>query len=91
MQGPATDRGVNYRALGELFDRANEDTSRSYKFRVSMLEVSHACITVHTALVYTPKHGGCDVLLAATCAVTPALYMLQYIVLHMCSAMHTLV
>jgi hypothetical protein len=39
MQGPATDRGVNYRALGELFDRANEDTSRSYKFRVSMLEV----------------------------------------------------
>jgi hypothetical protein len=41
MQGPATDRGVNYRALGELFDRANEDTSRSYKFRVSMLEVGY--------------------------------------------------
>ncbi|CAM9803801.1 unnamed protein product [Chrysoparadoxa australica] len=39
MEGPRGDRGVNFRALNELFDLAAQDRERTFTFRVSMLEV----------------------------------------------------
>ncbi|CAM9779321.1 unnamed protein product [Ascophyllum nodosum] len=44
MEGPKNDRGVNFRALGELFALSTEDDSKEFKFRVSMLEVYNESI-----------------------------------------------
>ncbi|CAM9184037.1 unnamed protein product [Scytosiphon promiscuus] len=39
MEGPKSDRGVNFRALGELFALSAQDEAKDFQFRVSMLEV----------------------------------------------------
>ncbi|CAM9768866.1 unnamed protein product, partial [Hapterophycus canaliculatus] len=44
MEGPKADRGVNFRALGELFALSAQDEAKGFQFRVSMLEVYNECI-----------------------------------------------
>ncbi|CAM9220071.1 unnamed protein product [Ectocarpus sp. 6 AP-2014] len=44
MEGPKSDRGVNFRALGELFSLSNQDHTKEFQFRVSMLEVYNESI-----------------------------------------------
>ncbi|CAM9700612.1 unnamed protein product [Pylaiella littoralis] len=44
MEGPKIDRGVNFRALGELFDLSAKDQGKEFQFRVSMLEVYNESI-----------------------------------------------
>ncbi|GMI10527.1 hypothetical protein TrLO_g11170 [Triparma laevis f. longispina] len=39
MEGPRRDRGVNFRALEEMFEIAKSDNVKTYTFRVSVLEV----------------------------------------------------
>mmetsp|Transcript_19109 Transcript_19109/g.35482 ORF Transcript_19109/g.35482 Transcript_19109/m.35482 type:complete len:1048 (+) Transcript_19109:45-3188(+) len=39
MEGPRRDRGVNFRALEEMFEIAKADNVKEYNFRVSVLEV----------------------------------------------------
>jgi hypothetical protein len=39
MEGPASDRGVNYRALDLLFAAAPAQTDTRYEFHVSLLEI----------------------------------------------------
>eukprot|EP00904_Undaria_pinnatifida_P001842 jgi/Undpi1/11659/HiC_scaffold_36.g13954.m1 len=39
MEGPKADRGVNFRALAELFALSAQDEGKEFQFRVSMLEV----------------------------------------------------
>ncbi|CAM9888775.1 unnamed protein product, partial [Phaeothamnion confervicola] len=60
MEGPREDRGVNFRALGELFDRAaSEAGSRTFTFRVSMLEVyNEKVIDLLAEPVSTPRGSG---------------------------------
>eukprot|EP00903_Cladosiphon_okamuranus_P017656 g16259.t2 len=44
MEGPKGDRGVNFRALGELFALSAKDKVKEFHFRVSMLEVYNESI-----------------------------------------------
>eukprot|EP00752_Nemacystus_decipiens_P003758 g3461.t2 len=44
MEGPKADRGVNFRALGELFALSAKDETKEFQFRVSMLEVYNESI-----------------------------------------------
>ncbi|CAM9110909.1 unnamed protein product [Discosporangium mesarthrocarpum] len=44
MEGPTEDRGVNFRALGQLFELSAQDYGKTFQFRVSMLEVYNESI-----------------------------------------------
>lgn len=46
------ERGVNFRALGELFALSAKDEAKEFQFRVSMLEVNKICYSQRRLAVF---------------------------------------